>query len=129
MTEGEAAPAAAVEQGSRNLMLRIGAAVVLMGGKIVGSFGSFNVTTPGWLGVLWAPLLPIAIAVVAAIALVAANAFAVLPVAASIGLAGAIAFSQDIPDVLRPDLTIESVRGNLDTRLRKLDAGFMKRSL
>jgi len=31
---------------------------------------------------------------------------AVLPVAASIGLAGAIAFSQDIPDVLRPDLTI-----------------------
>ena len=30
----------------------------------------------------------------------------VLPVAASIGLAGAIAFSQDIPDVLRPDLTI-----------------------
>ena len=31
---------------------------------------------------------------------------AVLPVAASIGLATAIAFSQDIPDVLRPDLTI-----------------------
>ena len=31
---------------------------------------------------------------------------AVLPVAASVGLAGAIAFSQDIPDVLRPDLTI-----------------------
>ena len=31
---------------------------------------------------------------------------AVLPVAAAIGLAGAIAFSQDIPDVLRPDLTI-----------------------
>jgi galactan 5-O-arabinofuranosyltransferase len=31
---------------------------------------------------------------------------AVLPVAASIGLAAAIAFSQDIPDVLRPDLTI-----------------------
>src|SRR6202022_4270257 len=30
----------------------------------------------------------------------------VLPVAAAIGLAGAIAFSQDIPDVLRPDLTI-----------------------
>jgi galactan 5-O-arabinofuranosyltransferase len=30
----------------------------------------------------------------------------VLPVAASIGLAAAIAFSQDIPDVLRPDLTI-----------------------
>jgi galactan 5-O-arabinofuranosyltransferase len=31
---------------------------------------------------------------------------AVLPVAAAIGLAAAIAFSQDIPDVLRPDLTI-----------------------
>jgi galactan 5-O-arabinofuranosyltransferase len=31
---------------------------------------------------------------------------AVLPVAASVGLAAAIAFSQDIPDVLRPDLTI-----------------------
>ncbi|OBK98681.1 arabinofuranosyltransferase [Mycobacterium asiaticum] len=31
---------------------------------------------------------------------------AVLPVAAAIGLTGAIAFSQDIPDVLRPDLTI-----------------------
>jgi galactan 5-O-arabinofuranosyltransferase len=31
---------------------------------------------------------------------------AVLPVAASMGLAAAIAFSQDIPDVLRPDLTI-----------------------
>ncbi len=30
----------------------------------------------------------------------------VLPVAAAIGLAGAIAFSQDIPGVLRPDLTI-----------------------
>ena len=30
----------------------------------------------------------------------------VLPVAAAIGLAGAIAFSQDIPEVLRPDLTI-----------------------
>jgi galactan 5-O-arabinofuranosyltransferase len=30
----------------------------------------------------------------------------VLPVAASIGLVAAIAFSQDIPDVLRPDLTI-----------------------
>ena len=34
------------------------------------------------------------------------GAAAVLPVAASIGLAAAIAFSQDIPDVLRPDLTI-----------------------
>ncbi|WP_293001534.1 galactan 5-O-arabinofuranosyltransferase [Mycobacterium sp.] len=32
--------------------------------------------------------------------------WAVVPVAASIGLAAAIAFSQDIPDVLRPDLTI-----------------------
>ncbi len=31
---------------------------------------------------------------------------AVAPVAAAIGLAAAIAFSQDIPDVLRPDLTI-----------------------
>jgi galactan 5-O-arabinofuranosyltransferase len=31
---------------------------------------------------------------------------AVIPVAAAIGLAGAVAFSQDIPDVLRPDLTI-----------------------
>ena len=31
---------------------------------------------------------------------------AVLPVAGAIGLAAAIAFSQDIPDVLRPDLTI-----------------------
>ncbi|KZS67994.1 galactan 5-O-arabinofuranosyltransferase [Mycobacterium ostraviense] len=31
---------------------------------------------------------------------------AVLPVAGAIGLAGAIAFSQDIPDVLRPDLTV-----------------------
>lgn len=29
-----------------------------------------------------------------------------LPVAGAIGLAGAIAFSQDIPDVLRPDLTV-----------------------
>ncbi|MCW2553272.1 MAG: arabinofuranosyltransferase [Mycobacterium sp.] len=31
---------------------------------------------------------------------------AVLPVAGAVGLAAAIAFSQDIPDVLRPDLTI-----------------------
>ena len=31
---------------------------------------------------------------------------AIVPVAAAIGLTGAIAFSQDIPDVLRPDLTI-----------------------
>lgn len=35
-----------------------------------------------------------------------ARSRAVLPVAAALGLAGAIAFSQDIPDVLRPDLTI-----------------------
>jgi galactan 5-O-arabinofuranosyltransferase len=31
---------------------------------------------------------------------------AVIPVAGAVGLAAAIAFSQDIPDVLRPDLTI-----------------------
>jgi galactan 5-O-arabinofuranosyltransferase len=31
---------------------------------------------------------------------------AVVPVAGAVGLAAAIAFSQDIPDVLRPDLTI-----------------------
>ena len=31
---------------------------------------------------------------------------AMVPVAAAVGLAAAIAFSQDIPDVLRPDLTI-----------------------
>lgn len=36
----------------------------------------------------------------------AARHRAVIPVAAAIGLTGAIAFSQDIPDVLRPDLTI-----------------------
>jgi galactan 5-O-arabinofuranosyltransferase len=30
----------------------------------------------------------------------------VLPVATAVGLAGALAFSQDIPDVLRPDLTV-----------------------
>ena len=36
----------------------------------------------------------------------AARSRAVLPVAAAIGLAGAIAFSQDIPEILRPDLTI-----------------------
>ena len=35
-----------------------------------------------------------------------ARSRAVLPVAGAIGLAAAIAFSQDIPDVLRPDLTI-----------------------
>ncbi len=36
----------------------------------------------------------------------AARHRAVIPVAAAVGLTGAIAFSQDIPDVLRPDLTI-----------------------
>jgi galactan 5-O-arabinofuranosyltransferase len=36
----------------------------------------------------------------------AARHRAVTPVATAIGLAGAIAFSQDIPEVLRPDLTI-----------------------
>lgn len=36
----------------------------------------------------------------------AARHRAVIPVAAAIGLTGAIAFSQDIPNVLRPDLTI-----------------------
>jgi galactan 5-O-arabinofuranosyltransferase len=36
----------------------------------------------------------------------AARHRAVVPVAAAIGLAGAIGFSQDIPEVLRPDLTI-----------------------
>ena len=36
----------------------------------------------------------------------AARRRAVLPVAAAVGLAGAIGFSQDIPEVLRPDLTI-----------------------
>jgi galactan 5-O-arabinofuranosyltransferase len=36
----------------------------------------------------------------------AARHRAVIPVATAIGLAGAIAFSQDIPAVLRPDLTI-----------------------
>ncbi|BBZ72514.1 galactan 5-O-arabinofuranosyltransferase [Mycobacterium paraseoulense] len=35
-----------------------------------------------------------------------AGAKATLPVAGAVGLAAAIAFSQDIPDVLRPDLTI-----------------------
>ncbi|RUP07258.1 MAG: arabinofuranosyltransferase [Mycobacterium sp.] len=36
----------------------------------------------------------------------AARSRAALPVAAALGLTAAIAFSQDIPDVLRPDLTI-----------------------
>jgi galactan 5-O-arabinofuranosyltransferase len=41
-----------------------------------------------------------------AVAALAPRGRAIVPVAAAIGLAGAIAFSQDIPDVLRPDLTI-----------------------
>ncbi|HEU4360149.1 MAG TPA: galactan 5-O-arabinofuranosyltransferase [Mycobacterium sp.] len=36
----------------------------------------------------------------------ARHSAAVLPAAAAVGLAGAVAFSQDIPDVLRPDLTV-----------------------
>ncbi|OCB36404.1 arabinofuranosyltransferase [Mycobacterium malmoense] len=43
---------------------------------------------------------------VEAVRALAARGRAVLPVAAAVGLAAAIAFSQDIPDVLRPDLTI-----------------------
>ncbi|WP_108637438.1 galactan 5-O-arabinofuranosyltransferase [Mycobacterium terramassiliense] len=43
---------------------------------------------------------------VEAVTALAPRGRAVVPVAAAIGLAGAIAFSQDIPDVLRPDLTI-----------------------
>ncbi len=43
---------------------------------------------------------------VEAVAALAPRGRAIVPVAAAIGLAGAIAFSQDIPDVLRPDLTI-----------------------
>ena len=35
-----------------------------------------------------------------------ARSRAVLPVAGAVGMAAAIAFSQDVPDVLRPDLTI-----------------------
>ncbi|MEY8013724.1 galactan 5-O-arabinofuranosyltransferase [Mycobacterium servetii] len=41
-----------------------------------------------------------------AIRALAARNRAVLPVAGAVGLAAAIAFSQDIPEVLRPDLTI-----------------------
>jgi galactan 5-O-arabinofuranosyltransferase len=37
---------------------------------------------------------------------VAARHRAAIPVATAVGLAGAIAFSQDIPEVLRPDLTV-----------------------
>jgi galactan 5-O-arabinofuranosyltransferase len=40
------------------------------------------------------------------VAALAARGRAVVPVAGAIGLTAAIAFSQDIPDVLRPDLTI-----------------------
>jgi hypothetical protein len=41
----------------------VGAATVLAVGKsaIVGSFGSYNVTSPEWLGKAWALLLPVAI--------------------------------------------------------------------
>ncbi|MGZ4564824.1 MAG: galactan 5-O-arabinofuranosyltransferase [Mycobacterium sp.] len=41
-----------------------------------------------------------------AVRALSARGRAVLPVAGAVGLAAAIAFSQDIPDVLRPDLTI-----------------------
>jgi galactan 5-O-arabinofuranosyltransferase len=43
---------------------------------------------------------------VEAVMALAPRSRAILPVAGAIGLAAAIAFSQDIPDVLRPDLTI-----------------------
>lgn len=43
---------------------------------------------------------------VEAVRALSARGRAVLPVAGAVGLAAAIAFSQDIPDVLRPDLTI-----------------------
>ncbi|OBH24824.1 arabinofuranosyltransferase [Mycobacterium sp. E342] len=43
---------------------------------------------------------------VEAVRALSARSRAALPVAAAVGLAAAIAFSQDIPDVLRPDLTI-----------------------
>lgn len=43
---------------------------------------------------------------VEAVRALSARGRAVLPVAAAVGLAAAIAFSQDIPDVLRPDLTV-----------------------
>jgi galactan 5-O-arabinofuranosyltransferase len=41
-----------------------------------------------------------------AVRALSARGRAVLPIAGAVGLAAAIAFSQDIPDVLRPDLTI-----------------------
>ncbi len=41
-----------------------------------------------------------------AVRALSARGRAVLPVAGAVGLAAAVAFSQDIPDVLRPDLTI-----------------------
>jgi len=46
----------------------VGAATVLAQGKgaIIGSFGSYNVTSPGWVGAAWAPLLPAAILVCSA---------------------------------------------------------------
>ncbi len=43
---------------------------------------------------------------VEAVRALSARSHAALPVAGAVGLAAAIAFSQDIPDVLRPDLTI-----------------------
>jgi len=47
-----------------------------------------------------------AFGVIEAARALASRSRAVLPVTAAIGLAGAIAFSQDIPEILRPDLTI-----------------------
>ncbi|OJZ73735.1 arabinofuranosyltransferase [Mycobacterium paraffinicum] len=43
---------------------------------------------------------------VEAVKALAPRSRAILPVAGAVGLAAAIAFSQDIPDVLRPDLTV-----------------------
>ncbi|OBH07312.1 galactan 5-O-arabinofuranosyltransferase [Mycobacterium sp. E1747] len=43
---------------------------------------------------------------VEAVRALSARGRAVLPLAGAVGLAAAIAFSQDIPDVLRPDLTV-----------------------
>jgi hypothetical protein len=41
----------------------VGAATALLGGKalLIGSFGSHNVITPGWLGSIWAVLLPLSV--------------------------------------------------------------------
>jgi len=41
----------------------VGAATVLARGKaaVVGSFGSYNVTSPGWLGAAWSFLLPLGV--------------------------------------------------------------------